>query len=75
MAAKLITQRLEDGRDEAALSDETVATVANMATYESSNGDREAMVVHLNGLERMVKLRGGLQAGGFSLIVQRMIGW
>ncbi|KAH7363779.1 fungal-specific transcription factor domain-containing protein [Rhexocercosporidium sp. MPI-PUGE-AT-0058] len=73
MAAKIINQRLADPIS--ALTDETLATVANMAAYESSNGTAESMVVHMDGLEKMVSLRGGIENGGFSLIVQRMIGW
>ena len=33
------------------------------------------MIVHLNGLEEMVNMRGGLENGGFTLHVQRLIGW
>lgn len=33
------------------------------------------MLVHLNGLEEMVNLRGGLETGGFNPHVRRLIGW
>lgn len=33
------------------------------------------MIVHMNGLEKMVQLRSGLLDGGFPAIVQRLIGW
>jgi hypothetical protein len=33
------------------------------------------MEVHMNGLEKMVNLRGGLHNGGFPLIIQRMVAW
>jgi hypothetical protein len=33
------------------------------------------MLVHVDGLERMVQMRGGIQSGGFPMIVQRMIAW
>ena len=33
------------------------------------------MLVHMDGLERMVQMRGGIQSGGFPMIVQRMIAW
>jgi hypothetical protein len=29
----------------------------------------------MNGLEKMVNLRGGLQNAGFPLIIQRMVVW
>lgn len=46
-----------------------------MAALESSNGSMSSMVIHMDGLEKMVRLRGGLHDGGFPMIVQRMIGW
>lgn len=42
---------------------------------KSSNGTAASMVVHMGGLEKMVSMRGGIENGGFPLIVQRMIGW
>jgi hypothetical protein len=33
------------------------------------------MLVHVDGLERMVQMRGGIHSGGFPMIVQRMIAW
>ena len=33
------------------------------------------MLVHVDGLVRMVQMRGGIQSGGFPMIVQRMIAW
>ncbi|KAM3080748.1 hypothetical protein ACMFMG_005678 [Clarireedia jacksonii] len=64
--ARLMTQDLNEG---------TVAAVANMAIYDSSNGSKESMKVHLQGLRKMVELRGGLQEGGFSQHIQRLIAW
>jgi len=29
----------------------------------------------MDGLERMVQMRGGIRSGGFPMIVQRMIAW
>lgn len=73
MAARLINERLADSTK--ALSDETIATVANMAAHEASNGVVASMIVHMDGLEQMVRMRGGIEGGGFAMIVQRMIGW
>lgn len=42
---------------------------------QSSNGSVESMLIHMDGLERMVRMRGGIQNGGFPMIVQRMIAW
>jgi hypothetical protein len=33
------------------------------------------MLVHMDGLEKMVQMRGGIQFGQFPMIVQRMIAW
>ncbi|KUJ22896.1 uncharacterized protein LY89DRAFT_729003 [Mollisia scopiformis] len=71
--ASLINEKLSDSSQ--ALTDETIGTVANMAAYESSNGSMSSMVIHMDGLEKMVNLRGGLHEGGFSMIIQRIIGW
>lgn len=42
---------------------------------QSTNGTKESMLVHMDGLEKMVQMRGGLLDGGFPAIVQRLIGW
>lgn len=42
---------------------------------QSSNGSMSSMLVHMDGLEKMVKLRGGLHEGGFQKVIMRMIGW
>ncbi|KAN0122911.1 Fungal specific transcription factor domain containing protein [Hyaloscypha variabilis] len=72
-AARIVNERLADPNQ--ALTNETIATVANMAAFESSNGSVESMLVHVDGLVRMVQMRGGIQSGGFPMIVQRMIAW
>lgn len=69
----LVNEKLADPSQ--ALANETIATVANMATFESSNGTMSSMIVHMDGLEKMVRLRGGLHEAGFPVIVQRIVGW
>ncbi|PVH80459.1 hypothetical protein DL98DRAFT_532003 [Cadophora sp. DSE1049] len=56
-------------------SDSTIATVASMANIENLNGDPETAVVHLNGLKRMVEMRGGLSCLGMRGILQRVVLW
>ncbi|KAF4631206.1 hypothetical protein G7Y89_g6916 [Cudoniella acicularis] len=73
MAMKIVNERLEDPAQ--ALSDGTIAAVANLAIYESANGELEDTMAHLDGLEKMVNLRGGLLEGGFAPYVLRLIGW
>ncbi|KAL2072878.1 hypothetical protein VTL71DRAFT_12221 [Oculimacula yallundae] len=72
-AVNIVNERLSDPI--LSLTNETIATVANMAAFESSNGTAASMIVHMDGLEKMVNMRGGIENGGFPLIVQRMIGW
>lgn len=38
-------------------------------------GNSSASTVHMEGLKRMVDLRGGIQALGFKGVLQRMVLW
>ncbi|OCL05404.1 hypothetical protein AOQ84DRAFT_379623 [Glonium stellatum] len=72
-AVKLVNARLGDPDLEA--SDGTVSAVACMANYEAGNGTLVSVQIHMNGLEQMVKMRGGLDAAGFPIYLQRKIAW
>ncbi|KAE8443125.1 hypothetical protein EG329_002369 [Mollisiaceae sp. DMI_Dod_QoI] len=72
-AVRIVNERLAD--IPRALSDGTIATVANIAVYEAGNGSLKSMVVHLKGLEEMVNMRGGTENGGFDPNVRRLIAW
>lgn len=56
-AFRLINERLS-GND--AVSDTTIAVVVIMAKYEDLQGQYHQGLVHLEGLQRMVQLRGGM---------------
>ncbi|KAH6713438.1 hypothetical protein BKA61DRAFT_74860 [Leptodontidium sp. MPI-SDFR-AT-0119] len=57
------------------VSDSTIATVASMANIENLNGNPENSIIHLNGLKRMVEMRGGLDCLGMQGILQRVVLW
>jgi Fungal specific transcription factor domain len=56
---QLINKRLS-GKD--AISDATIAVVIGMAQFERHQGQYHRGIVHLNGLMRMVELRGGISS-------------
>lgn len=43
--------------------------------FQATNGTLEGIRTHMNGLEQMVRMRGGLQQGGFSAHLRRLIAW
>ncbi|KAH9210937.1 hypothetical protein DL95DRAFT_465303 [Leptodontidium sp. 2 PMI_412] len=61
-AMRLVNQR--PGHVERALPDDTLGTVASLSSYEAwaTNGSLTAISTHMKGLQRLVTLRGGLQA-------------
>lgn len=62
----------EEGRG---TSDQLIAAVAKMASYEALFGDRSICNTHMQGLTRMVSLRGGLPALGLDGLLERLILW
>jgi hypothetical protein len=63
------------GDPEQGTSDATLAAVICLSFVENVLGNSAASSVHMNGLHRMVELRGGLQALGFKGVLQRMVLW
>ncbi|KAG0650437.1 hypothetical protein D0Z07_3150 [Hyphodiscus hymeniophilus] len=57
------------------VSDGTIAAVASLAQLENMSGSSEAAKIHMDGLEAMVKSRGGLQALGSFGIPRRQAAW
>ncbi|KAK4499934.1 hypothetical protein PRZ48_008120 [Zasmidium cellare] len=73
MAIQEINRSLVDhGR---ATSDALIAAVGKMATYELLFGQRDTFHTHMTGLQRMVSLRGGLQALGLDGLMERILLW
>lgn len=56
-AFRLVNERLS-GKD--AVSDTTIAVVVIMSQYQRLQGQYRQGLVHLEGLQRMVELRGGI---------------
>lgn len=73
MAFREINRALEDSSR--ATSDQLIAAVAKMASYEALFGDAEVFHMHTAGLRQMVTLRGGLQALGLDGLLARILLW
>lgn len=73
MAIREINGALED--PQRATSDQLIAAVAKMASYEALFGDRQIFNTHMTGLLRMVSLRGGLPALGLGGLLERILLW
>ena len=73
MAISEINTALEDPAR--ATSDQLIAAVAKMASYEALFGDRNIFNTHMTGLLRMVSLRGGLPALGLDGLLERILLW
>lgn len=58
-----------------AISDQVLFAVSNLAGYEVLFGSRETYDVHMNGLTRMIRLRGGMSNLGFEGGLERMLHW
>jgi hypothetical protein len=56
-------------------SDQLIAAVAEMASYEALFGDRSICNTHMQGLTRMISLRGGLPALGLDGLLERLVLW
>ena len=73
MAIREINGALED--QARGTSDQLIAAVAQMASYEALFGDEDIYNTHMTGLLRMVSLRGGLPALGLDGLLERMVLW
>lgn len=54
-------------------SDQVIAAVAQMAAYEALFGDRTICNTHMQGVTRMVSLRGGLPALGLDGLLEKIL--
>ena len=73
MAIREINRALED--TQRGTSDQLIAAVAKMASYEALFGDQQIFNTHMTGLLRMVSLRGGLPALGLGGLLERILLW
>lgn len=58
----LLRERLLKEDNEAKISDSTIGVVIKLATAAHFNGDHQVSKKHMEGLYKMVNLRGGLDA-------------
>jgi hypothetical protein len=68
-----INQALQDPTR--ACSDQLIFAVANLAIFEAVFGSIEVYHVHMQGLSRMLRLRGGLPNLGFDGYLQKVLLW
>ncbi|KAF2498479.1 hypothetical protein BU16DRAFT_536502 [Lophium mytilinum] len=61
-ALAILQQRLGSGDDELSTSDSTILVIVGLTLAATGLGDLETAVNHLNGLYKMVLLRGGISA-------------
>lgn len=57
------------------ITDSIIGAVVKMATYEALQGDVQSYNVHMQGLKRMVAMRGGLDHLGLNGLLRRIIIW
>ncbi|KAK4941949.1 hypothetical protein LTR10_018279 [Elasticomyces elasticus] len=70
---KLLRERLLGPDDEIKLSDTTIGTVLKLASHAHFEGDYQASKQHMEGLRKMVDLRGGLPVfTGNKLLVEML---
>jgi Fungal specific transcription factor domain len=73
---QIVNQRLDEEGRSTRISDGVIAAVTMMTIMESITGCFEAANAHMNGLKRMVEIRGGLTAGfDHSTLLQRVLTW
>ena len=70
---RLINDLLKDSAK--AVTDTAIAAVAKLASYEAQFGDPALYQIHMDGLIRMVMMRGGLSKLGLNGLLMRMLLW
>ena len=71
--ARVVNERL--GRGNLALNDSTIVAVTLLAASESIRGNTEKLLIHVDALEKLVALRGGIEKLGFNGLLQMTISW
>jgi hypothetical protein len=59
-ALRFLRERLLLGDEKATLSDATIMVVVTLAIHTYMTGDHQSAGFHFNGLQRLVRLRGGI---------------
>jgi hypothetical protein len=69
-----INRCLED-RQPGTVNDAFIGAIAKMASYEAMFGSLENYSIHMQGLARVIGLRGGLTTLGLNGLLYRMVIW
>lgn len=70
----LVRQKIND--PVSALQDETMNSVVTLAAIEYGKGNMDVSTMHIDGLKRMVQLRGGINNVKLvSPLTARMVSW
>ncbi|TKX19793.1 fungal specific transcription factor domain-containing protein 60 [Elsinoe australis] len=72
-ALAAINEALSDPKR--ATNDATVAGILKMASYEAAFGNTDFFHSHMNGLEQIIRMRGGFDNLGWDGLLERMIIW
>jgi hypothetical protein len=73
-SVSLIRRRIQD--PVLAFQDETLDSVVTLAAIEYGKGNMAASQVHIDGVKRMVQMRGGIQqVKSTSPLTARMVAW
>ncbi|CDM35594.1 transcriptional regulator family: Fungal Specific TF [Penicillium roqueforti] len=73
--AVLSINRSLDARQPENVHDALIGAIAKMASYEAMFGSLENYNIHMQGLARLISLRGGLTSLGLNGLLQRMVIW
>lgn len=73
MAFQEIKNALVDGS--CGVADQLISTVTIMAAYERVFGNQAICQTHIQGLTRMIALRGGLSTPGIDGLLEQTISW
>jgi hypothetical protein len=72
-AVRSINRTLES--ESCVVNDAMIGAVAKMASYEAMFGSLATYKMHMQGLARMIDLRGGLSSLGLNGLLRRMVIW
>jgi hypothetical protein len=73
-SVSLVRQRVADPTS--ALQDETLDAIITLAAIEYGKGNTDVSTLHVDGIKRLVQLRGGINAvKRMSPLTARMVAW
>ncbi|KAK0127605.1 hypothetical protein ONS96_007131 [Cadophora gregata f. sp. sojae] len=73
MAVKIIKEAMSD--QVVATSDAFIGAIVGLTCYHCHSGNHDAWKIHMNGLEQVVRLRGGIHTLDSNKRVRTLLGW